>query len=903
MKTTRDLLVSMCVVGLFGCVGEFQPVTLEPELPESTRTIAALSLTVSAAPAMISVGQEIRLEVTVHNSGEATASAVVPSTPRQTGSGLAVIESSPNPVDIEGGQAHTFVFVYTATDSGSITFEVGADGVDMEHDRGVRAIPQTASVIVQSAAMLLVESITAPASVVLGADFTVTMTVANGGQSAANEVTPDLLVQRGQGAATLVSGPTPAFASVPRGSAGTFSWTYRATAAGALVFTGGVSGVDANSQAPVLADPVSSAAIRLDTPAQLDAVLSVPASLTGGQPFTATMVVKNLGTATAKNVLPAALLPSATTLSGTASAVTTTAPAAVDIAGGATAAFTWTYQASGTGTFSLAALAQGTDQATGALLNSPLATSNAGTVTAPSSLVVTSVSVPTFVTRGQTFTVSLTVRNTGAAAANGVVPNPNPATVVATGGAGAATASAPAAKNIAPGASATFTWSFTEDGTAPGTLSFTAGARGTTAGTNATVNANATASNLAVVVPAPALIIESITLPPKLSRGQDFNATVVVRNTGGAMANDVMPDLMLVTTGGVQATAVPQPPVSIAGGARATFTYPHLENGTGPGTLALTVTAGGTEAGSGQLLSALPTQSSVTTVETPAQLTISAFTLPATVGRGGGFALSMTITNAGQAAATNVVPIPAPPAALVTGGVLVSTASAPTPVTILGNSSQTFTWLFAESGTAPGTLSFSGGAQGLDGNSGKAITLPARLSNSAPVETPTGCNGSLLYAGFGGLSLDGDRLDQLVGTDRMRVKPYPMLVTDYGRVLGATPSSIQNQGQTFNQPGTRWAEEQELSAVSMYQAFRASFQGCLTYTASGAQFGANPTAATANTECANFQRKFWSRTPTAAETTACVSFATSAVNNDTNARRRWAYTCAAVLTSAGFLAQ
>jgi hypothetical protein len=129
-----------------------------------------------------------------------------------------------------------------------------------------------------------------------------------------------------------------------------------------------------------------------------------------------------------------------------------------------------------------------------------------------------------------------------------------------------------------------------------------------------------------------------------------------------------------------------------------------------------------------------------------------------------------------------------------------------------------------------------------------------------------------------------------------------MLVTEYARMLTTAPTYIQNQGQTFNVPPARWAEEQEMSAVSMYQAFQASFQGCLTYTGAAAQYGAIPTAATAATECANFQKKFWARIPTAAETTACVNFATSAVNNDANARRRWAYTCASVLTSTGFLA-
>ncbi|MDP2272993.1 MAG: hypothetical protein Q8K32_19810 [Archangium sp.] len=891
MKTTRTFLVSTCVL-LCGCVGEVVEVReLMPPAEISTRAPAVLTLTTSASPAMISVGQQLLLEVTVHNGGETTASAVVPRTPVQTGSGLAAIDSSPNPVDIEGGQSHVFTFVYTATDPGSISFEVGADGVDMEHDRSVTAMPATTSVIVQSAAMLTVEALTTPTHVVLGAEFTVTMTVLNGGQSPATAVTPDLLTSRGEGAATLVSGPTPAFTDVPRGGAVTFAWTFRATQLGRLTFTGGASGLDGNSNAPVLAEPVSSPAITLDTPAQLEALFSVPAHLTVGQPFTATLVVKNSGSALAKNVLPN---PPATT---GGAATTTTVATPVDLPGGATAVFTWSYTATGTGNLSLATVASGVDQAQGLTIHSNPATSNTATVQAPSALVVTALTVPSLITRGQTFDVTLVVKNTGTTAANNVVPNPNPATLTVTGGAGATTSSQPAAQNLAAGASATFTWAYTENGAAAGTLAFTGGAR------NGTLTSSLSASNLAVVVPAPTLLIESITLPPKVSRGQAFDATVVVRNTGGAAASGVAPSVSLTVTGGVQASTSAAAPVTIGGGGRATFVFPMTERGTGPGTLRVQATASGTGGATGEVLSSVPLQSLTTTVESAAQLSITAFTIPAAVDRGGGFTLSMTVNNEGQAAAMNVTPIPAPPSAMLTGGVRVATTSVPTPVTIPGNSSQTFTWTYAESGTAAGTLAFSGGVQGLDANSGQALVVPARLSNAAPVATPTGCNGSLLYAGFGGRSLDGDRLDRLVGTDRLRVKPYPMLVTDYNRVLGSTPSAIQNQAQTFNQPPGRWAEEQELSAVSLYQSFQASFQGCLGFTNAGTAYAANPTAATANTECANFQRRFWSRVPSAAETAACVSFATSAVNNDTNPRRRWAYACAAVLTSTGFLAQ
>ncbi len=913
MKTTTRKLFSalvpmMVLFTLAGCVGGavITPPEEKPKpiiTPDPTvHTSAMLVLTATAGPAMISVGQDITLAVTVRNTGEATASGVVPTTPKQTGNGHAVIKTAPNPVDIAGGQSQLFTFILTATDSGSITFEVAADGIDIEHDHGVSADPASASVVVQSAAMLMVQSLRAPASGLIGADFTVTMTVANGGQSAALATTPDALVLSGSGSSTLVSGPTPNMASIPQGSSATFTWVYKASGSGAVIFTGGAKGIDGNSQTPLIASALSSSPIDVNTPAKLEAMMSIPTSLSANQTFTATLVVTNTGSATAKNVLPSPLLPASVSATGNASAAAAVSPAAVDIPGGGTVTFTWDYLASGAGTMSISAGAGGTDEASGAVINSSLAKSNAATVMAPSALAVTSLTAPSLLNRGQAFNVTMVVKNNGGTAANAVLPNPNPATVAPTGGANATTATTLTAQNIAPGASATFTWSYVENGTAVGNLSFTAGARGTAAGTGTVVNANPSSSNLSVVVAPPSLIIDSVTLPAKISRGQTYNAVVVVRNSGGSAANNVLPSLTQTVTGMAAATPTAQTPVNIAGGAKATFTYPYLENGSGPGALKLSVTASGTDVTNGQTLFAAAVQSQLLTVETPAQLTISALSLPATLNRGASFALSMTITNSGQATATNVTAIPSPPTAVVTGGVVVSTSSTATPVTILGGTSQTFTWLYTETGTGAGTVSFNGAAQGLDGNSAKVLAVASRVSNASAISVPMGCNGSLLYAGFGGRSLDGDRLDQLVGTDRQRVKPYAVLVTDYNRVLGLTPSYIQGQAATFNQPAVRWAEEQEMSAISMYQAFQASFQGCLTYTGTSAQYGANPTAATASTECTNFQKKFWSRIPSAAETTACVTFATSAVNNDANARRRWAYTCASVLTSTGFLA-
>lgn len=898
MNTPRTLLL---LLSLAGCSAEMAGPSGPSKPQDGALTPAALTLSVSASPTVASVGQELRLEVTVRNSGEATASSVVPTTPKLSGSGLAVVTTAPNPLDIAGGQTQRFTFVYTATDPGALTFEVGAAGIDLEHDRDVIAATQSASVMVESAAMLRVESLAVPPSALVGSTFTVTLVVANDGSSLARGVSPEPLTLSNPGAATLVSGPTPATADLERGTSVSFAWTYRATGRGATRFTGGARGLDGNSLAQLEAEPLESSTLVVETAAALEVTMSIPSSVSRGQSFTATLLVRNTGGATALGVVPNPLLPASTTVSGTAAAVATVAPAPADIPGGGTVAFTWTYLASGTGTLSLAAGARGTDRVTGQVINAPAASSDTATVLAPSSLVITSLQLPSTISRGEPFELTMVVRNNGTAAVTGVLPNPNPATLVATGGAGARSSTTLTPQTIAVGASATFTFSYTENGTAPGTLAFTAGARGMT-GTTA-VNANPTSSNLALVVVPPSFVIDSVTVPARLSRGQSFDAVVVVRNSGGSAATGVLPTLTVASSGGAEATPVAALPLTIAGGMTASFTFPLVERGTGPGTLQLTATATGTDAANGQPITSPPETSRTVTVETAAALTVTAFSAPATIPRGTGFALSMTVRNTGEAAARSVLPIPSPPTATVTGGVVVTTATVVTPVTIPGNSTQTFTWLYTESGTAPGTVAFTGGVQGLDVNSGEALTVSAQASNASSVEVPTGCNGSALYAGFGGRSLDGDRADQMVGKNRLRVKPYPMLVTDYSRVLGSTPSFIQNQGQTFNQPGARWADEQELSAVSLYQAFGASFQGCLAFTGTGAQFSANPTTATAEAQCAALQRRFWSRVPSAAETASCVAFATSAVNNDANPRRRWAYACAAVLTSTGFLAQ
>lgn len=195
----------------------------------------------------------------------------------------------------------------------------------------------------------------------------------------------------------------------------------------------------------------------------------------------------------------------------------------------------------------------------------------------------------------------------------------------------------------------------------------------------------------------------------------------------------------------------------------------------------------------------------------------------------------------------------------------------------------------------------------VDPNTGLPVD-PAIPVTPEPVEPviPPRCDMGAKYVGFAGTMLEAGRIDADMGPERGRVKPYSALTGEYNRVLGNNPALIGQSATTFGQDPARWYTEPTTSAVTVYSAFRVAFQGCLTATNTPAQYGTLPTNTTAATECAQWARKFWSRDATQTEIDACVQVAMvdtakEGMNTNPPARRRWAYTCASVLTSAGFM--
>jgi len=157
------------------------------------------------------------------------------------------------------------------------------------------------------------------------------------------------------------------------------------------------------------------------------------------------------------------------------------------------------------------------------------------------------------------------------------------------------------------------------------------------------------------------------------------------------------------------------------------------------------------------------------------------------------------------------------------------------------------------------------------------------------------------YAAFDGSKLEASRLNENFGVNRARVKPYGSLEKEYQRVLGVVPPSIKNAGGSFDIPAARWFGEPQYSGVSLHALATISYEACLAYTKGKPAFAAAPTEETAKTECTNLMRKAWSRSPSPEEISGCSNLATKALAEEKDVNRRWAYTCASVLSASQFL--
>jgi hypothetical protein len=157
------------------------------------------------------------------------------------------------------------------------------------------------------------------------------------------------------------------------------------------------------------------------------------------------------------------------------------------------------------------------------------------------------------------------------------------------------------------------------------------------------------------------------------------------------------------------------------------------------------------------------------------------------------------------------------------------------------------------------------------------------------------------YTTFDGSKLEASRINENVGVNRARVKPFASLEKEFIRVLGAAPASLKTAEGSFDVPAVRWFGEMKYSGVSLHAMSSISYEGCLAYVKSKPAFAAAPTAETAKTECSTLMRKAWNRTPSPAEIDGCANLAVTKLADEPDVAKRWAYACTSVLSSSHFL--
>ena len=201
-------------------------------------------------------------------------------------------------------------------------------------------------------------------------------------------------------------------------------------------------------------------------------------------------------------------------------------------------------------------------------------------------------------------------------------------------------------------------------------------------------------------------------------------------------------------------------------------------------------------------------------------------------------------------------------------------------------------------------------AEEADELTGGRVSKPGQENGGANPDDPNATPAALQctekpdgrsYLLFDGKKLEESRLNENVGVNRARQKPFVVMKGEYQRVLGLVPASLEASAGSFDDPPARWYAEAQHSGVSLNAIFDISFEGCAVFTKTAPEYAAAPTAETAKTVCGTLIRKAWSHSASPDEIAACSDLAINKLAAEPDARRRWAYVCSSILSSSQFL--
>jgi hypothetical protein len=282
---------------------------------------------------------------------------------------------------------------------------------------------------------------------------------------------------------------------------------------------------------------------------------------------------------------------------------------------------------------------------------------------------------------GETYTMVVTVANSGQASAAQVSPN----SIAKLGTATELTSLSgpqPATATVATGVPQAFTYTGVDtvggSGPSPWGLAYGVAASGVDVNSGLAVSASSVQSNY-IGVSQPAALLSSLTVTASSANvGQTVSLILTVSNTGDATAGTVKPlAIGQIGTGSfVLGGPGSQTAVSLAKNVSASFTWTYVAEGTG--TVTFSVYASGIDQNSLTTVNSNLAEAGPVSVQVPAQLSVvSIAPLTASLGTGSTGTVVMTVQNVGTTPALNVSA-----SALAALGGATPVISAPQPVNV-----------------------------------------------------------------------------------------------------------------------------------------------------------------------------------------------------------------------------
>ena len=239
----------------------------------------------------------------------------------------------------------------------------------------------------------------------------------------------------------------------------------------------------------------------------------------------------------------------------------------------------------------------------------------------------------------------------------------------------------------------------------------------------------AVASTSVQVLAPPVLAAQPAPAPATVSVGQKFDLAVDISNSGDLNAVGLTFAALRVSGPGAIVSGPPPAPQDVPVGGTRTFHF--AVQAASPGLVTAAVSGVASDPMSG-LPVALEVAWNPILVQTPAQLVASWLQLPGSVAPGQSFAVSLAVTNNGQAPARSVALTPDPPSVQPSGAAGGTPAGAS--AAIGGGGTQVFTWTFTASAPLGSTFQLSAGATGADENSGASVSAASVTSPPVAVQ-------------------------------------------------------------------------------------------------------------------------------------------------------------------------